>query len=551
MKQYRLIVAFIMLFLMGPKYGFSQSSMQSGKKPNIVFILVDDMGWKDLGTYGSTFYETPHIDKLASQGMRFTNAYASSPECSASRSSIMTGQYPVHTGITDWIIGTQNSSGPQPTQKLLPREFVFNLPKSETTIAQALKDHGYTTFFAGKWHLGLSPKYWPLHEGFDYNDGGWAAGNPRDYGMGGYFSPWNNPRLKNGPKGTFLTDRLTTKTIQFIKKEAKKGRPFFVDLSFYAVHEPIEAKKKYIQKFKRKAQRLGLDTLKQVIRDSSATHRGWKPVMTERIIQDNPVYAGLIYSVDQNVGRIMKTLKQLGIAKNTIIVFTSDNGGLATSEGMPTTNRPLRYGKGWLYEGGLRVPLIIKWPRVTKPGSVSQFPVVNTDFYPTFLQMAGLSPMPKQAKDGVSLVPLLKDKKSIKQPVLYWHFPHYSNQKGTPESAIRQGTWKLIQFYNGNHVELYNLRNDIGERYNLAKAFPQKTGTMLYMLNRWKRKTNAKIPKLNPYYNPDYRKVLKKKHETYQQFIKRYQSQFGKDIYKPLLKKKLLKRYHKKYPQLQ
>jgi arylsulfatase A-like enzyme len=545
-------VIIVLIVIVVSTRGFSQSSsIQPEKKPNIVFILVDDMGWKDLGTYGSSFYETPNIDRLASQGMKFTNAYASSPKCSPSRSSIMTGQYPVHTGITDYIIGTQNGIGPQPTQKLLPREFTMNLPKSEVTIAQALKDNGYVTFFAGKWHLGLSPKYWPKHEGFDYNYGGWRAGSPTTAGMGGYFSPWNNPRLKNGPKGTFLTDRLTTKTIQFIKKEAKAGRPFFADLSFYAVHEPIEAKKKYIKKFKRKVLRLGLDTLKQVIRDSSASHRGWKPVMTERIVQDNPVYAGLIYSVDQNVGRIMATLKKLEITKNTIVVFTSDNGGLATSEGMPTSNLPLRYGKGWLYDGGLRVPLIIKWPGVTKAGSIAKFPVINTDFYPTFLQMAGVPPMPQQDKDGVSMVPLLKGKKSIEQPVLYWHFPHYSNQKGTPSSAIQEGLWKLIQFYNNNHVELYNLRIDIGERYNLVKKFPQKTASLLYKLNKWKQRTHAKIPKINPSYNPDYKKVLKKKHEAYQQFIKIYQSQFGKDVYLPMLKKKLLKRYHKKYPQLQ
>jgi arylsulfatase A-like enzyme len=513
------------------------------------------MGWKDIGADGSTFYETPNIDKLASQGMRFTDAYASSTVCSPSRSSIMTGQYPVNTGITDWIPGMQNTKGPVPAQKLLPPEFAFNLPDSEVTIAQALKDHGYTTFYAGKWHLGIDSTSWPLAEGFDYNYGGWAAGSPWTYGMGGYFSPWNNPKLKNGPKGTFLTDRLTSLTIQFIKKEAKKGKPFFADLSFYAVHERIQSKKKYIKKFKKKARRMGLDTLQQFIRYPTADNPtgGWMQHFDVRVVQDNPVYAGLIYSVDENVGRIMKTLKKLGIGDNTIVVFTSDNGGLATlpKPTAPTTVLPLRYGKGWAYEGGIRVPLIIKWPGVTKPGSVTHFPVINTDFYPTFLQMAELPPMPKQAIDGVSMVPLLKGKQSIDQPVLYWHYPHYHGGGESPVSAMREGNWKLIQFYNDNHVELYNLRADIGERHDLANIFPRKTAELLHKLNQWKRETHAKMPKVNPFYNPVYKKIIKKRHEDYQQYLKQYRSQLGKDTYLPMLHKRLSKKYHKKYPQLQ
>ncbi len=544
-------ISFIIILIAcgNPAGAFAQPHKQSNKKPNIIFILVDDMGWKDIGADGSTFYETPNIDKLASQGMRFTDAYASSNVCSPSRSSIMTGQYPVHTGITDWIPGSQ-AKGPRPTWKLLPKEFTFNLPDSDKTIAQALKDHGYATSYAGKWHLGLDPGHWPKAQGFDHNYGGWAAGNPWSYGMGGYFSPYHNPKLSDGPKGEFLTDRLTSETIKFIKKQAKKGQPFFADLSFYAVHERIQSKKKYIEKFKQKAHRLGLDTLKQVIVDSSASHRGWKPIMTERIVQDNPVYAGLIYSVDENVGRIMAALKKLGIADNTVVVFTSDNGGLSTSEGMPTTNNPLRYGKGWNYEGGIRVPLIIKWPGGTKPGSVTHFPVINTDFYPTFLQMAGLPPMPEQAIDGVSLVPLLKGKPSIDQPRLYWHYPHYSNQRGTPSSAMRERDWKLVQFYDDNHVELYNLRTDLGEHHDLAGAFPKKTAKMLHQLNQWKRKTHAKIPSINPFYNPLYRLLLKQNHETNKQFMKQYRSQFGKDVYDPTFSKNLSKRYHKKYPEL-
>lgn len=494
----------ILVMLNFPLPAFSQSNLQSNKKPNIIFILVDDMGWKDLGTYGSTFYESPNIDLLAGQGMKFMNAYASCNVCSPSRSSIMTGQYPVHTGITDWIPGRSNFRKPQPYLKLIERPFLNNLPKSEITIAQALKRNGYATCFAGKWHLGMEPSSWPLSEGFDYNYGGWSAGNPRAGGMNGYFSPWNNPKLKNGPKGEFLTDHLTTLTIEFIKKEVKAGRPFFADLSFYAVHVPIEAKEKYIEKFKVKAHRLGLDTMQQFVKDAPWMQGNFK----ERMVQSDPVYAGLIYTVDENVGRIMKAIKDLGIDDNTIIVFTSDNGGLSTSEGSPTSNYPLRYGKGWNYEGGIRVPLIIKWPGVTKPGAVCNFPVVNTDFYPTFLQMADLPQMPQQTKDGVSLVPLLEGKNKIDQPVLYWLYPHYGDQGGAPGAAIREGDWKLVQFYEDNHVELYNLRIDIEERRDLSKAFPAKTAVMLKKLNTWKKETHAKIPLINPFYNLNY-KLLK------------------------------------------
>ncbi len=541
--------------LLMPIPAFSQPHHGKNNKPNIIFILTDDLGWKDLGIQGSNFYETPNIDKLASQGMRFTDAYATSPVCSPSRSSIMTGQYPARTGITDWIVGAQNMIGPIPNQKLLQKPFKFNLPKTEVTIAQALKQHGYATCFAGKWHLGMSPEYWPLHEGFDYNYGGWAAGNPRDYGMGGYFSPYRNPRLKDGPKGEFLPDRLTAETIKFIKRETKRKKPFFADLSFYAVHEPIEAKKKYIEYFKEKAHRMGLNKLRTFIKDAP-----WMkeyPTWKERIIQSNPVYAALIYSVDKNVGRIVKALKKLGISDNTVVVFTSDNGGVSTAGagGPPTTNYPLRYGKGFTYEGGVRVPLIVKWPGVTRKGSVSQVPVINTDFYPTFLQMAGLPLMPKQHKDGASLVSLLRGKrKSFKQRVLYWHYPHYSPQGGDPSSAIRKGDWKLIQFYGDNRVSLYNLRTDVEERNDLSAALPNKTAKLLQALNQWKRDLHAKIPSINPYYNPVSFENYAKRHNIQSMFsaklrpfLKNYDSLFSKKVFNPDLYKSILRRYKKLY----
>lgn len=514
-------------------------------KPNIILILTDDLGWKDLGVYGSTFYETPNLDKLASEGMRFTDAYASCNVCSPSRSSIMTGQYPVHTGMTDWNIGRQYANGPMPYDKLLPPSFELNLDTAQITIAEALIQNGYATFFAGKWHLGLSPEFWPENQGFDINKGGWAAGNPKAYGMGGYFSPYHNPRLSDGPKGEFLTDRLTDEAINFIKEKNSGGTPFFIDLSYYAVHEPIEAKQEYIKKFTDKTHLLGLDTMQQFVKDAAWMNNepGWQ----QRIVQANPVYAALLFTVDENVGRIVNTLKQLGIEKNTIIVFSSDNGGLSTSEGSPTSNYPLRYGKGWNYDGGIRVPLIIKWPGVVKDSSLCDFPVVNTDFYPTFLQMAGLPLMPGQHKDGVSLVPLLEGNKEIQQPIIYWHYPHYSNQGGTPSSAIRENDWKLVQFYEDNHVELYNLRADIEEQHDLSDALPKRTAEMLQALNLWKKQTGAKIPAINPYYNPDYKELMKINNENMKQFLLHYDSLFSRETFDPKMMKNLRERYNQLY----
>src|SRR5699024_10705874 len=399
------ILTMFLIAMILPQRARSQSAKASKKKPNIIFILVDDLGWKDLGTYGSSFYESPNIDQLAEEGMKFTDAYASSTVCSPSRSSIMTGQYPVHTGITDWIPGRQNTSGPLPTQALLPQEFTMNLPDSLETIAETLQKHDYTTFFAGKWHLGLNPSSWPKERGFDYNFGGWAAGSPSSGDMDGYFSPFQNPKLSDGPKGEFLTDRITSETIEFIRDEAKKDNPFFAFLSFYAAHTPLQSKDKYVEKFKEKARSLGLDTLKQFSDEGSSKGRArWMSGISTRLVQSNPVYAGLIYSVDENVGRIMKTLEQTGISEETIVVFTSDNGGLSTlpNPNAPTSNEPLHFGKGWAYEGGIRVPLIIKWPGHTKPGAVSRSPVINTDFYSTLLDMVGVPATDEQETDGVS-----------------------------------------------------------------------------------------------------------------------------------------------------
>lgn len=525
MKIFKKLLCLSYLLIFFVHQGISQG--KNPKRPNIIVFLVDDLGWKDLGCYGSTFYETSNIDKLASEGMRFTNAYASCNVCSPSRASILTGQYPVHTGITDWIPGRQYNHFPMPFDKLISAPNVFNMDTAQVTIAEALKRGGYATFFAGKWHLGISPAYWPENQGFDINKGGWAAGNPWSYGMGGYFSPYHNPRLKDGPKGEFLADRLATETIKFIREKAREGKPFFAELAFYAVHERIQAKEKYIEKFKQKAHRLGLDTLQHFVKDAKwmEYRSGWH----ERMVQSNPVYAALLYSVDESIGKIMKVLSSLGIEDNTVVVFTSDNGGLSTAEGAPTSNYPLRYGKGWNYEGGIRVPLIIKWPGVTRMNSVCHFPVISTDFYPTFLEMAQLPLMPHQHLDGVSMLPLLKGNNTIDQPDLFWHYPHYSNQGGKPSSAIRQGDWKLIQSYPSGSVKLYNLKWAVGERRDVSNAFPLKTAELLLKLNMWKRSTSAKMPRLNPFYNPYYKALNKRDHQDIKQFMSEYELLFDKN----------------------
>jgi arylsulfatase A-like enzyme len=454
----------------------------------------------------------------------------------------MTGQCPNRTGITDWIVGRQNQEGPMPDNKLLAQPFAFNLDTAQVTIAEALKKGGYGTFFAGKWHLGMSEAYWPENQGFDVNKGGWAAGNPKDYGMGGYFSPYHNPRLPDGGKGEFLTDRLTSEAIRYIDQNKHGARPFFIELAFYAVHTPLEAKKEYIDKFREKARRMGLDSMQQFV------HASWmRPGGKERVVQSNPVYAGLLYSVDENVGRIMAALQQAGIADNTVLVFTSDNGGLSTSEGSPTSNAPLRNGKGWNYEGGVRVPLIIRWPGVAMGGSICRTPVVNTDLYPTFLQMAGMPLMPQQHKDGMSMAPLLKGESRIAQPVICWHYPHYSNQGGGPSSALLAGDWKLVQFYEDNRIELYNLAWDIGELRDLAEAFPEKTGELLELLNQWKKATGARIPLVNPYYNPYYRKVMEERQENIRQYLSKYDTLFDKQLYDPQLMDSLRNKYHTEY----
>jgi len=447
------------------------------EKPNIVFILVDDLGWADLGCYGSSFYETPNLDRLAKEGMRFTDAYAAAPVCSPTRASILTGKYPARLGITDWLPGRKD----QPFQKLKRTELKSFLPLEETTLAEAFRDGGYKTAFFGKWHLGDSPEHWPEHQGFDLNLGGCEKGTPPSY-----FSPYKLPNLPDGPEGEYLTDRLTSETIRFIEQHREK--PFLVYLSHYAVHTPLQAKAPLLEKYKAKAAKLSEGESPELISDNGHALRQ---------VQNHPDYAAMVENLDENVGRILKKLIELKLDKNTIVIFTSDNGGLSTAEGSPTSNMPLRAGKGWPYEGGVREPLLVKWPGTTRPGSVCSKPVASPDFFPTLLAMANLPPLPHQHLDGTSLVPELKGADSPERPV-FWHYPHYSNQGGSPYGAVRLGDFKLIEWYEDKRVELYDLQNDLGEKHNLATEKPEEAAALLAQLHDWRKSVNAPMPTDNP-----------------------------------------------------
>ena len=465
------------------------NSTGNNKKPNILFILVDDLGWSDLGYTGSTFYETPHVDELASQGMVFTDAYAACPVCSPSRAAIMSGKHPARLNLTDWIPGNRHY-GPHEDQKLASKPFKLHLDLHETTLAESFKAAGYSTFFAGKWHLGEKNKYFPNRQGFDVNKGGNGTGHP----AGGYFAPYQNPQLKDGPKGEYLTDRLADETIKFIKQN--NGKPFFAYLSFYTVHLPMQGKPDKVKKYRKKLSEMDYKG-KEFVKRGDTYYKQW---------QNMPHYAAMVESMDENVGRVLKTLKNKGVDQNTIVVFTSDNGGMATSSqtgNIPTTNLQLKAGKGYLYEGGIRVPLIIRWPGEIEAGSTSDFPVTGTDYYPTLLDLAGIAKKPGQHQDGISLKPVLKGKDMDERPI-YWHYPHYSGGLGgTPSAAIRLGNYKLIEFYEDDHLELYNLENDIGENQDISGKKPEITAKLKKMLKDWRTEVNAQMPYPNPAYDDD------------------------------------------------
>ena len=447
-----------------PSFGRGRSG-----DPNIVFILADDLGWADLPCYGNAFNEAPNLDRLAREGMRFTDAYAAGPVCSPTRASILSGQYPARCGITDFIPGYW-----LPYEKLRTPLNRQSLPLEAVTLAEAMKPAGYACGMFGKWHLGGKPFY-PDRQGFDAMlvSSGW-----------GHFLPpaVTDPKL-GVPEGSYLAEVLTERAERFL--EENRRRPFFLLLNHFAVHIPLEARNALIEKYQAKP------------RPASGVN--------------NPVYAAMVEHVDASVGRIVRKLDELGLADDTVVVFFSDNGGLyretfVYKEYNPTTNTPLRSEKGSLYEGGIRVPLVVRWPGTVKPGSLCREPVSSVDFYPTFLEMAGLDPPFGHPLDGRSLLSLWKEKGRPKRDAIYWHYPHYHHT--SPAGAIRRGDWKLIEFFEDGRLELYHVREDMSERRNLAGVHPERAAGLRKKLAEWRVSVNADMPEPNPDYDPARRMEL-------------------------------------------
>jgi arylsulfatase A-like enzyme len=471
------------------------------KSPNILFILIDDLGWRDLACYGSTFYETPNLDRLAGEGMRFTDAYAACPVCSPTRASLLTGKYPATVGITDYIDWSGNWH-PQ-HGRMIEAPYLKGFPRSEVTVAQALREGGYRTWHIGKWHLGAEGCY-PTDCGFDVNVGGCEWGCPRTY-----FSPWGIPGMPDEPAGTYLTDHLTDAAVRLIREP--DDRPFFLHLSHYAVHTPIEAPAELVAKYTAKAKRLGLDQINP-LRDGEhfRTERMREAIVKHRMFQSHPVYAAMMENLDANIGRVLAALEKTGRAENTLVIFTSDNGGLSTGgfwkgECAPTCNLPLQAGKGWMYDGGTREPYIIRWPGRVKPGGVCRTPVTSPDLYPTLLQAAGLPLRPAQHTDGVSFMPVFRGDDTFDRGPIFWHYPHYGNQGGRPGSSVRHGKWKLIEFFEDGRLELYDLLADISETVDVAASHPDVVRDLQVQLSSWRCKVDAKIPQPNPDWKDDKR----------------------------------------------
>lgn len=472
MPSFRLFLPFALSLLLSVS-AHPLSAAAPSARPNIVFILADDLGYMDIGANNpNTFYETPNIDALAKRGMRFTQGYSACCVCSPTRGSIMTGKYPPRFGITDFIPGMKSG-------KLLSAPNATQLPLAETTIAEAMRDGGYATFFAGKWHLGAAAGFGPSAQGF-----------PADLsGPGQFFYPPTAtppPATADDPKST---DRIADAAVAFIA--AHRDRPFYAYLPFLAPHTPIGARSDLIAKYEKKK--------------LSAPPDAWgrERARDVRLVQNHAPYAAMLEQLDTAVGRIFAALDQNGLTERTIVIFMSDNGGLSTSEGHPTSNLPLRAGKGWPYEGGTRVAWIVSAPGITKPGTLCDTPVISTDYYPTLLALAGLPANPEQHRDGISFVPALRGQPVPRGQPLYWHYPHYGNQGGAPHGAIRDGDWKLIEWFEDGAVELYNIPQDLGEKTNLASQHPDKVAALRAKLVTWRQEVGALMPTPNPNYDPN------------------------------------------------
>ncbi len=464
----------------------------SSDKYNVVFILVDDLGYNDLGFMGSSFYETPHIDNLAERGTIFTQAYAGSRVCSPSRATIMTGQFSARTGITDWIGAPAGADWRRLGRhdKLLPANYIRQLEHKKVVLPEALKANNYHTFFAGKWHLGGEGSA-PEDHGFDINIGGYQSGSPR----GGYFSPYKNPKLEDGPDGKNLSMRLADETARFIREN--RDTTFFAFLSFYAVHGPIQTTRSKWAKYRKKALDAGID---------ESGYR-MERVLPYRLHQDNPVYGGLVESMDDAVGKVIHTLEETGLMDNTIIIFTSDNGGVVSGDNYSTNLAPLRGGKGYQWEGGIRVPLIIYHPGIasTKKPSKIHTPVSGADLYPTILDLTKTSRPDDLTMDGRSLTALWQGKEMQDRPLI-WHYPHYGNQGGEPASIIREGEWKLIWYYEDARPELYHLSENISENKNVAEVYPDRAKSMKTKLMSYLQEVGAQFPESDPTYDESKRK---------------------------------------------
>ncbi|WP_430816498.1 sulfatase [Carboxylicivirga sp. RSCT41] len=479
MKYIQILFALVLVTLL---QGCGQESKE--KAPNIIFFLADDLGWADVGYNGSEFYETPNIDKLAGNGMIFNNAYATHPRCVPSRYSIITGKYPARAQMP----------GPGEGKLNVRPGDEGKLKADEQTIASALKEAGYATLFAGKWHLATSGTM-PQDVGFDVNIAGGHAGSPISY-----FYPYNEGKQKgkkapiegldDGVEGQYLTDHLTDKTIEWLKQQhqSQPDQPFFAFVSHYAVHEPLHGKPEHVKKFKDKLSTMSYDG-EPFIEEGTGT---------TKMHQDDPEYAALIYSMDENLGRLLNTVEQMGETDNTIVIFFSDNGGLSNKGFNPrrvaTSNHPLRAGKGHLYEGGVREPMIVSWPGITKAGTYNNTVVTGTDFFPTILDMAGAALLPEAHLDGVSLSPFIKgDKQPDSERAIYWHSP-VSRPHATGDidcSAILMGQYKLIDYYNNDRVELYDLSTDIGEQHDLSEEQPEISQKLSGKLEKWRQEVNA------------------------------------------------------------
>ncbi len=446
---------------------------------NIVVLLADDFGWSDLGANNpQTFYETPNLDRLAAQGVRFTDGYAANPVCSPTRYAVQTGRYPTRAGLTNWLPGVR-------VERFQEAPLTMQMALEETTLAEALRAHGYRTAYVGKWHLGEEEKYWPEGQGFEVNVGGSSMGNPPSY-----FAPYRNPRLEDGPKGEHLTERLANETLRLLAGYKASGQPFFLQHSFYDVHTPLQARPALIEKYRAKAQRLGL---KDAFVDEPQYYVSAQGPRRFRAVQNHAVYAAMVEEMDTAAGLILAQLDELGLAENTLVFFTSDNGGESTAGGAPTSNLPFRAGKGWVYEGGIREPWIIRLPGIARPGTTSAVPIISTDIFPTALAAAGVPLRQGLQIDGSNLLPLLRGGPPPDRDALFWHYPHYGNQGGFPGGAVRMGDWKLIENYEDGSVALYNLREDIGEQRDLAPAEPGRVTSMRDRLHAWYRETDAKF----------------------------------------------------------